>query len=321
MTDHDREPADNLPTFLIPVGTQVVLKVAKRVSGSVAVKPAGSVAEVLEAPSTNRRPYRLRFVDGATLRATFGELAVRRREVEGELVTPGVDLRQYVILRVAAGSRAFGLATETSDDDRRGVFLPPAELTWSLFKPPEQIEYKTDGVEEVCWELEKYLLLALQANPNILETLWSPVVLLADEIGRELLALRGAFLSRHLYKTYSGYVLSQFRLMRRNHERTGTFKVKHAMHLVRLLHSGIHALRTGDILVDVGEHREELLRIRRGELTFDEVSRLALELDQQFQETFTTTRLPERPDYDRVNRFLVQARRSRVDVPRPESPG
>src|SRR4051812_26432053 len=104
----------DLPTFIIPVGTQVVLRAPRRVPGGDAVKPAGSVAEVLEAPTTNRRPYVVRFVDGVTMRASFGELAVRRRELDEELQTPGPDLRQYVIYRVAAGSRAFGLATEHS---------------------------------------------------------------------------------------------------------------------------------------------------------------------------------------------------------------
>ena len=59
--------------------------------------------------------------------------------------------------------------------------------------------------------------------------------------------LRGAFLSRHLYRTYSGYVLSQFKLMRRGFDATGAFRPKHAMHLIRLLHSGIHALTDGEI--------------------------------------------------------------------------
>src|SRR5262249_6876682 len=123
------------------------------------------------------------------------------------------------------------------------------------------------------------------------ETLWTPVVLDADETGQELRALRQAFQSRHLYKTYSGYVLSQFRLMRRTHEKTGTFRNKHAMHLVRLLYSGIHALKTGDILVDVGAYREELLRIKSGALTFAEVRERALELDREFQLAFAATTL------------------------------
>ena len=315
MADWQPTPEHDLPTWIIPVGTQVVLKAARSVPGTDLVKPGGSVAEVLEAPANNRRPYLIRFVDGVTLRVKFGDLAIRRREVDDELSTPGADLRRYVIYRVAAGSRAFGLATETSDEDRRGVFLPPAEMTWSLFKPPEQLEYQTEGVEEVDWELEKYLRLALQANPNVLETLWSPIVLFADEIGNELRSLRDAFLSRHLYKTYSGYVLSQFRLMQRQYDQKGTYRAKHAMHLIRLLYSGIHALRTRSILVDVGEYRDELLRIRGEALRFEEVRQRALELDREFQAAFATTRLPERPDYERVNRFLIHARRKRIDQP------
>jgi len=309
---HPPESPEQLPTFIISVGTQVVLKAARRVPGSEDVKPKGSVGQVLQSPASNDRPYLVRFVDGVTMRLKFGELAVRRREVDEELATPGADLRRWVVYRVAVGSRAFGLATETSDEDRRGVYLPPAELTWSLFKPPEQIEYRSEGVEEVDWELEKFVRLALQANPNLLETLWSPLLLFADETGQELRGMRGAFLSRHLFKTYSGYVLSQFRLMRRGYERSGTYKAKHAMHLVRLQLSGIHALRHGDILVDVGEYREELLRIRSGALAFSEVQARALDLNRVFEEAFPATRLAEGPDYDRANRFLIRARRRMV---------
>jgi hypothetical protein len=59
---------NRLPTFIISVGTQVVLKSAKRVPGTDIIKPVGSVAEVLEAPASNSRPYLIRFVDGVTMR-------------------------------------------------------------------------------------------------------------------------------------------------------------------------------------------------------------------------------------------------------------
>ncbi len=42
------------------------------------------------------------------------------------------------------------------------------------------------------------------------------------------------------------------------------------MHLIRLLISGIHVLREGKVTVQVGAAREQLLAIKRGELTFDE---------------------------------------------------
>jgi hypothetical protein len=311
------------PSFIIPPGTQVVLKAAKKLPGSEQIKPPGSVAEVIESPASNRARYVIRFADGLSLRVKFTELAIRRREVAEELATPrelcataGDELRRFVIYRVAVGSRAFGLANEESDEDIRGVYLPPADLTWSLRKPPEQWEAKHADRDEVYWELEKFLMLAVKANPNILETLWTPLILDADDLGHELRSLRDAFLSKHLYKTYSGYVLSQFRRMRHGWEKTGKFKAKHAMHLVRLLFSGIHALRTGEILVHVAEHRVELLAIRNGQLTFDQAQARAIELDHDFQAAFGRTQLPDRPDYGRVNDFLLKARRRMVDVRR-----
>lgn len=305
---------DNLPpNFLIPVGSQVVLRYDRRVPGTDALKPAGTVGEVAEAPASNDRPYLVRFLDGAAFRLKFGELLVRRGDHAVEATaTAGPDVSAFVVLRVLLGSKAFGLATEASDEDRRGVFLPPADWHWSLTKPPEQVEVFGGGIEEVDWEIEKFVRLALQANPNILETLWSPVVLHADETGAELRGIRTAFLSRHLYRTYSGYVLSQFRLMKKGFATDRRYKPKHAMHLIRLLHSGIHALRDGDIRVDVGEHREELLAIRTGEVAFEAVEARALELDRVFQEAFANTTLPEKPDTERANRFLIAARRRRV---------
>jgi predicted nucleotidyltransferase len=300
-------------SFLIPIGTQVVLRFAHPIPGAGTSKPSGSVGVVVEAPTTNERPYLVRFLDGTELRVKFSELLVRRtdRSVE-QTATPGPDVTPFVVYRVLVGSRAFGLNTDSSDEDRRGVYSPPADWHWGLVKPPEQAETFEPGVEETVWEIEKFVRMALQANPNILETLWSPVVLFADETGEELRRIRTAFLSKHLYQTYSGYVLSQFRLMQKKQANAGTFKAKHAMHLIRLLHSGIHALRDGDIRVDVGEHRDELLAIRRGDVPFDDVMSRALDLDREFQAAFTETKLPDKPDVERANRFLISARRRRV---------
>ncbi len=86
------------------------------------------------------------------------------------------------------------------------------------------------------------------------------------------------------------------------------------MHLIRLLYSGITALETGEIRIDVGEHREELLHIRGGALPFEEVKQRALKLDEQFQQAFARTRLPEQPDYTAVDALLVRARRRMVDA-------
>src|SRR5437588_7295987 len=264
-----------LPTFMISPGTQVVLKTDKALPDG-SVRQRGSVAVVAESPADNEQPYTLRFADGQTAPAYFRELAIRRKEVEDQLALTDEDLRPWIVYRCQVGSRAFGLATDDSDDDIQGIYLPPARLHWSLFKLPEQLEFNADDRDEVYWELEKFLKLALKANPNVLETLWTPLVLHADEVAQRLREMRQVFLTRYLYKTYSGYVLSQFRRMASAYAKTGTYKAKHAMHLIRLLYSGIEALRSGQVRIDVGEHREELLAIKAGGLSFEQARDRAL---------------------------------------------
>ncbi len=61
----------------------------------------------------------------------------------------GYNLQRHVIYRCVVGSRAYGLDDSESDVDRRGIYLPPAELHWSLYGVPEQLEY--NATEEVYW--------------------------------------------------------------------------------------------------------------------------------------------------------------------------
>ena len=87
-----------------------------------------------------------------------------------------------VILRCIIGSRAYGLDHEASDTDYRGVYLPPAEAHWSLYGVPDQLE--SEPTQEHYWELQRFLVLALKANPNVLECLYTPLVELATPLGR-----------------------------------------------------------------------------------------------------------------------------------------
>ena len=82
------------------------------------------------------------------------------------------------------------------------------------------------------------------------------------------------------------------------------------MHINRLLLAGITALNEGFIPVRVEDHRERLLSIRRGEVAWDEVNAWRLALHKEFDAAFQTTKLPERPDYEAANAYLVRARQS-----------
>lgn len=295
--------------FVIPAGTQVVLRTNRPLLDATdKFKKPGAVGSVIKCPPNNESNYLIQFTDGSQVEASFEELSLRRREID-DLLANTPEFKPTIIFRCQVGSKAYGLSTESSDDDYRGIYLPPADIHWSLHEVPRQLEFQ-DGHDEVYFELERFLRLALKANPNILEMLWTPLVLNTTPLGDQLLSIRKSFLSKHLYKTYSGYVLSQFRRMKNSYEKSGTFKKKHAMHLIRLLISGLEALKTGEIRVAIEEQRDFLLSIRNGELSFEEIRKHAFQLDAEFQTTFETTRLPEQPDVPTVNQFLIDARRA-----------
>jgi predicted nucleotidyltransferase len=218
-----------------------------------------------------------------------------------------MPLRKYVIYQCVVGSRAFGLEQTGSDVDRRGFYLPPADLHWSLDGVPEQLE---SDQEECYWELGKFIRLALKANPNILECLYSPVAEVCSPLAAELVAMRAIFLSQQVHRTFHSYAQSQFRKLDQDIRTRGTPRWKHVMHLIRLLISGATALREGFLPLRVDDAlRDRLLAIRRGEVPWEEVEGWRLRLHREMDDALAVTRLPELPDVARANDFLVRARR------------
>lgn len=303
------------PKLIFSVGTQVVtLRDVVGPNGRTQ-QPRGAVGVVVKAPVDLQHSYRIRFPDGVEESLVAGQLTTLAKFREGvigdtTLSTQGGDLLDRVIFQCVIGSRAYGLADEESDIDRRGFFLPPAELHWSLYGVPEQIE--CHETQEAYWELQKFLVLALKANPNVLECLYSPLVEKATPLAAELLGMRDIFLSRLVYQTYNGYVTSQFKKMQADIRNQGTVKWKHVMHLIRLLISGIRVLREGFVPVQVDEHRDQLLAIRRGDMPWEETERWRLALHSEFDQALTESTLPERPDYERANDFLIKARKAAI---------
>jgi uncharacterized protein len=305
------------PSLILPVGTQVVTLVEVRSRNGQPLRRSGTVGKIIKSPLDNQHAYMIEFPDGGQVSLHRQEIAIRKHLQNVTFDRPDAqladrDLHQYIIYRCVVGSRAYGLDVDESDVDRRGIYLPPAHLHWSLYGMPEQIE-DTD-TQECYWELQKFLVLALKANPNILECLYTPLVEHANATAQELLRGREVFLSKLVYQTYNGYVLSQFRKLEQDLRTKGELKWKHVMHLIRLLLSGITILLEHSVPVEVGEHRDLLMAIRSGESTWDEVNRWRLELHSKFDKAFERTTLPERPDYEWVNAFLVTARRDMVST-------
>ncbi|WP_351233033.1 nucleotidyltransferase domain-containing protein [Streptomyces sp. NPDC002133] len=223
-------------------------------------------------------------------------------------MTPEALVRDHTIYSCVMGSRAFGLATDGSDTDLRGVFLAPTPLYWHFEKPPTHVEGPAD--EQFSWELERFCGLALRANPNILECLHSPLVEHIDDTGRELLTLRDAFLSRQAHETFVRYAAGQRRKLDADMRQHGAPRWKHVMHLLRLLATCRDLLRTGRLVIDVGDDRERLLAVKRGEVRWAQVESWMTRLADEADAAATRTPLPESPDRARVEDFLVRTRRA-----------
>lgn len=306
--------------LIFPTGTQVVVQKDTYHANRRVAHPAGSVGVIMRSPIDRSHAYRVKFNDGFEAAVHHDQLVrlsdFKRDQIRGSTTGDSlVDLNERIIYRCVIGSRAYGLEDDRSDTDRRGIYLPPAELHWSLYGVPEQLE--NEETQEAYWEVQKFIVLALKANPNVLECLYSPIVELATPLAEELLAMREAFLSKLVFQTYSGYVASQFKKMQTDIRNQGKVKWKHVMHLIRLLISGIDVLREGKVTVEVGEAREQLLAIKRGEIAFAEADSWRKSLQVDFERAFQETALPERPDYARANEFLIRARRLAIQKELP----
>jgi hypothetical protein len=305
--------------LILPPGTQVVSLIDIVLENRRVLHPNGSVGVIVKAPTDVTHSYRVRFLDGFEHALKATELVMLAKYKEGEIGHPEFrdrsDLFGRVIYRCIIGSRAYGLDDEHSDIDYRGVYLPPADLHWSLYGVPEQLEL--EETQEAYWELQKFIVLALKANPNVLECLYTPLIQQITPLGQELLDMRSVFLSRLVYQTFNGYVMSQFKKMQSDIKNQGQVKWKHVMHLLRLLASGIVALKDGVIPVRVERDQERLLAVKRGEVPWEETEKWRRSLHRQFEAAYRETKLPERPDYQTANKFLIKARRAATDEQLP----
>jgi hypothetical protein len=125
------------------------------------------------------------------------------------------DVRKNTIYYARHGSHAYGTNIATSDEDFRGVAVAPKSHVMGFAHTFEQQEIK--GQEDsVIFDLRKFMGLAAECNPNIIEVLFvdDSDVLECTPAGRLLLDNRHHFLSKKAKFTFSGYAVSQLKRIR-----------------------------------------------------------------------------------------------------------
>jgi hypothetical protein len=195
----------------LPTGTEVTTRVDRMVEGEPRTRGAtGRVARI------DGDRVEVAFVDGK--HGTYLRFEVTPKKL-GELryahrrAAAWDELRRCVAIDAVVGSRAWGVASEGSDEDHRGVFVLPATWTAGLVDPPLAL-ISADG-SSTYWEIGKAIRQALRADPNTLEMLFaSPQIV--DPIGEPLVAMRAGFLSQEIYGSFGRYALSQLDRLEHN---------------------------------------------------------------------------------------------------------
>lgn len=210
-----------------------------------------------------------------------------------------------VILQAIVGSTAYGLNHAESDEDRLGVYVRPTRdtlrLNYQANKDTSTTLFETDSTHH---ELGKYLRLALKANPTVLELMYATSYEEETAVGKELVGMRGAFLSAYAVGSYGGYAFSHFDgiATESDHKR---YK-KRIRHCFRVLRQGRELLESGALTLKVEDPAEYF---RLGEMPYEEVSQHFLRERTLFEEAATRSVLPELPDFDRVEAFLLRVRK------------
>lgn len=142
------------------------------------------------------------------------------------------DLRAHTQLLTVAGSRAYGMHRPGSDVDLKGVAIPPARYVlgftksfaqadspeamstfWDDLSAAEQEVAKGSKLEGSVYELRKFMRLATDCNPHVLDVLFcrDEEVRIATPVGEAMRALGPAVLSRRARFSFGGYATSQLK--------------------------------------------------------------------------------------------------------------
>lgn len=220
-----------------------------------------------------------------------------------------------LLFSARTGSYLYGTNVPTSDVDTRGVFVPTKEYYLGFLMVVEQVEDKK--TDTVYYDLKKFLKLALNNNPTMLEMLFVPhynVLYFMPEWYR-ITSYREKFLSKKVKHTFLGYAHAQFQKMTASGKGKNVtrqtlmdefgYDTKFAMHVVRLLKEGEELLTTGHLTFPRPE-AEFLREVRAGKYTLDEMKDLVKDMESKFDDLEKKSPLPHYPDKEFVDGLCVE---------------
>ena len=209
----------------------------------------------------------------------------------------------------------------SSDDvDLMGVYFAPVLEYLGLGKIKEVQESFIGQYDVVHYEFKKMISMLLKSNPNVMPILWlhKDHYLKTNIYGKALLNNRDLFSSKRAYNAYVGYAHGQLARVnklkfegymgakrKRLVDKVG-YDSKMASHSIRLLRMGYEFLDTGELTVYRTKDFQELIDIKNGKWTLDEVKSESDMLFEKTKEIYQKCDLPEKPETEKVEKLVEE---------------
>jgi hypothetical protein len=233
-----------------------------------------------------------------------------------------------LLFATISGAHLYGFPSPDSDYDLRGIHVLPLKEVVGLAPGDETVEKSGihDGLEIdlVTHDAKKFFGLMLKKNGYVLEQLLSPLVVHTTPAHEELKALAPGCVTKHHAHHYLGFAATQWKLF----QKEDPPHVKPLLYVFRVLLTGIHLMRTGEVeanLVRLNETAKlpyiadliarktggpEKGRLEQADLEFHEKE--YLRLTAELERAFDGSHLPETASAAAaMNDLLVRTRLER----------
>ena len=206
-----------------------------------------------------------------------------------------------LLFATISGAHLYGFPSPDSDFDLRGVHLLPLQTVVGLDAGEQTVSKEgiDDGTEIdlVTHDAAKFFALMLKRNGYVLEQLFSPLVVHTTPAHEELVAIGRGCITRHHAHHYLGFAATQWQLFAKETPP----RVKPLLYVFRVLLTGIHLMRTGEV--------EANLRVLNEAARLSYIDELiGRKLSGPEQGTLEAADLPfYRGEYERLTKGLEQA--------------
>ena len=162
-----------------------------------------------------------------------------------------------LVFATVSGAHLYGFPSPDSDYDLRGVHVLPVREVVGL-KPGQETITETgirDGLEIdlVTHDVKKFFGLMLRKNGYVMEQVFSPLVVHTTPYHDELKSIARTCLTRHHAHHYLGFAATQWKLF----QKETPPHVKPLLYVYRVLLTGIHLMRTGEVEANLVRLNEE----------------------------------------------------------------